>query len=107
MVSLFASCEKRGENPIRDEVGIMNMERPEDSYNYHVYPGTEEWAKLSTGDEMPAAQYIFLFQLDFQLDMKDKISLVKIALEKDGLLLVFYMSLFMSNTQIVKRYGCI
>jgi hypothetical protein len=62
IISLFASCEKRDgtdsdiyENLIRTKIEIMNMERPKDSYNYPVYPGMEEWAKLSTGEELTEA----------------------------------------------------
>ncbi|GHT79631.1 hypothetical protein AGMMS50262_23560 [Bacteroidia bacterium] len=33
----------------------MNMPRPADSYNYPVYLGTEEWARLQTYDERLAA----------------------------------------------------
>ena len=29
----------------------MNFERPADSYNYPVYPGTEEWASFTTGQQ--------------------------------------------------------
>jgi hypothetical protein len=54
-ISLFASCEKRDgtdSSIYEPEAEIMNMERPEDSYDYPVYPGTEAWVELSTGEEM-------------------------------------------------------
>jgi hypothetical protein len=55
IVFLFASCRQSDEmdSPVyRPEAEIMNMERPEGSYDYPVYPGTEAWAELSTGEEM-------------------------------------------------------
>jgi len=35
-----------------ENLEYMNMPRPDDSYNYPVYPGMEEWAKFETGQEM-------------------------------------------------------
>jgi hypothetical protein len=56
IASLFAaSCEESYQPvPLTYEIGaeIMNMERPEDAYNYPVYPGTDAWAELHTGEEM-------------------------------------------------------
>jgi hypothetical protein len=60
-----ASCENKNEidlgtdilyeDLIRTKIEIMNMERPKDSYNYPVYPGMEEWKRLSSGQEMAEA----------------------------------------------------
>jgi hypothetical protein len=43
------------ENFIQAKLESMNMPRPSDSYNYPVFPGTKEWASLSTGEEMKNA----------------------------------------------------
>jgi hypothetical protein len=37
---------------VKTRLSYMNMPRPEDSYNYPIYPGTKEWVHLSTGQEM-------------------------------------------------------
>jgi len=47
----FNGIDKYNES-IQGILDIMNMDRPDDSYNYPVYPGTKEWESLSSGDEM-------------------------------------------------------
>jgi len=37
---------------IQPRLECMNMPRPSDSYNYPIYPGTKEWATLTTGQQM-------------------------------------------------------
>jgi len=41
-----------------EELGYMNMPRPDDSYNYPIYPGTDAWAKLTSGEERLAVLQI-------------------------------------------------
>lgn len=52
--SLF-SCSQEDTNPdsrymdlIKGKLDCMNMPRPEDSFDYPVYPGMEEWASYPT-----------------------------------------------------------
>jgi hypothetical protein len=60
VMSLFSvSCNESGSNGdlnyeewISARVESMNIPRPKDSYNYPVYPGTAEWAKLTTSQEL-------------------------------------------------------
>ena len=61
--SIVVTCEvneedvievnKEDANEVKRE--YMEMSRPEDAYNYPVYPGTEEWANLKNGQEMKDA----------------------------------------------------
>ena len=41
-----------------DCLECMEMPRPDDSYNYKVYPGMEEWGSISTGEEKSNALQI-------------------------------------------------
>lgn len=55
---LFSACdneqgqELENEELFQEGLECMNMPRPDDSYNYPVYPGMAEWAKFETGQEM-------------------------------------------------------
>ena len=40
------------ENSILGILESMNMDRPHDSYNYPVYPGTAQWTKFTSGQQM-------------------------------------------------------
>jgi hypothetical protein len=60
LISLFFSaCSDEQEQEtvfpygalFQENLKCMNMPRPDDSYNYPVYPGMEEWAKFKTGQE--------------------------------------------------------
>jgi hypothetical protein len=64
LILLFAitgGCKERNENPFSYEELIfpqlqsMNMSRPEDSWNYPVYPGMAEWSRFNTSQEMADA----------------------------------------------------
>jgi hypothetical protein len=65
---LFTACQEDAEDEIGRDSGIceycalfhkdiesMNMPRPEDSYNYPVYPGMDTWSIFSTGQQMAQA----------------------------------------------------
>jgi hypothetical protein len=42
----------KGEALAQAKLESMNMPRPEDSYNYPIVPGMDEWAALRSGEEM-------------------------------------------------------
>jgi hypothetical protein len=48
----LTACTDDYEDFISPRLESMNMARPADSYNYPVYPGTSEWGKFQTGEEM-------------------------------------------------------
>jgi len=65
---LFTACQEDAEDEIWRDSGIceycalfhkdiesMNMPRPEDSYNYPIYPGMDAWSNFSTGQQMAQA----------------------------------------------------
>ncbi|MDR2911117.1 MAG: hypothetical protein LBV47_07125 [Bacteroidales bacterium] len=57
---LFAACSKEQEQETIFQYGVlfqknlefMNMPRPDNSYNYPIYPDMEEWKKLETRQDM-------------------------------------------------------
>jgi hypothetical protein len=63
---VLATCFSCGDVPetdstkylesIKDKLTSMNFERPKDSYNYPIYPGTKKWLELSPEEMIEVCQ---------------------------------------------------